>query len=98
MRLDKQIQRKHTQKQIKKKCKKVFLGFWNNRSEKNTVKDRYKSNMIKDRPGAVDFTSGFSRENSTRWVNKLLLGIDRRTNNYDDTQGNDHVYRHHVQD
>ena len=25
-------------------------------------------------PGAVDFTSGFSRENSIRWVNKLLLG------------------------
>ena len=24
--------------------------------------------------GAVDFTSGFSRENSIRWVNKLLLG------------------------
>ena len=25
-------------------------------------------------PGAVDFTSGFSRENSIRWANKLLLG------------------------
>ena len=25
-------------------------------------------------PRAVDFTSGFSQENSTRWVNKLLLG------------------------
>ena len=24
--------------------------------------------------GAVDFTSSFSRENSIRWVNKLLLG------------------------
>ena len=49
-------------------------------------------------PGAVDFTSGFSWENSIRWVNKLLLGNDRRSNNYDDIQGNDHVYRHHVQD
>ena len=26
-------------------------------------------------PGAVDFTSGFSQENSIQWVNKLLLGI-----------------------
>ena len=25
-------------------------------------------------PGVVDFTCGFSRENSIRWVNKLLLG------------------------
>ena len=25
-------------------------------------------------PRARDFTSGFSRENSIRWVNKLLLG------------------------
>ena len=25
-------------------------------------------------PGAVDVTSGLSRENSIRWVNKLLLG------------------------
>ena len=25
-------------------------------------------------PGAVDFTSGFSRENNIWWVNKLLLG------------------------
>ena len=40
----------------------------------NAVKNRSESNMMKDRPGAVDFTSGFSRENSIRWVNKLLLG------------------------
>ena len=40
----------------------------------NIVKNRSESNMIKDRPGGVDFTSGFSRENSTQWVNKLLFG------------------------
>ena len=48
--------------------------------------------------GPVDFTSGFSQENSIRWVNKYGWAIDRRANNYDDIQGNDHVYRHHVQD
>ena len=52
--------------------------------------------MIGNRPRGLDSTSGFSRENSIRWVNKLLLAIDRRANNYDDIQGNDHVYRHHV--
>ena len=54
--------------------------------------------MIKIDPGAIVFTRGFSLENSIQWVNKLLLGIDRNENNHDNIQGNEHVYRHHVQD
>ena len=54
--------------------------------------------MIKIDPGAIVFTRGFSRENNIRWVNKLLLGIDRKINNYEDIQGNDQISRHHVQD
>ena len=55
------------------------------------IKKQAKSNIYlkiydgKIDSGAVDFTSGFSRENSIWWVNKLLLG-DRTSNNYDDIQ------------
>ena len=41
---------------------------------KKRIKIDLEANMIKIDPGAVDFTSGFSQENSIRWVNKLLLG------------------------
>ena len=53
--------------------------------------------MIEDRPRGIVLIRVFSRENIIRWVNKLLLGIDRKANNYDDIQGNAHVYRHHIQ-
>ena len=43
--------------------------------------------MIKKRPGAVGFTSGFSQEkNSKLWVKKLLWAIDITSNNHDDIQ------------
>jgi len=54
--------------------------------------------MIKVESGVIVFTRGFSHKNNIRWVNKLLLAIDRKANNHDDIQGKDHVYRHHVQD
>ena len=41
---------------------------------KKLIKIGLEANMIKIDPGAVDFTSGFSRENSIWWVDKLLLG------------------------
>ena len=57
-----------------KSAAKNFLVFGIIDLKTNTVKNRCESNIIKDRTGALDFTSGFSQENSTRWVNKLLLG------------------------
>ena len=75
MRLDKQIAQEHKIKDANKKCNKVFLGFWNNRTENKCRKRQIGKQYVKRiDPGAIDFTSGFSQENSTRWVNKLLLG------------------------
>ena len=54
--------------------------------------------MMKRDPGAVGFTGGFSQEKLQMVGKQLRLAIDRRTNNYDGIQGNDHDYRHHVQD
>ena len=45
--------------------------------------------MMENRPGAVDFTSGFSRENSNSGQTNYCWAIDREANNYDDIQGND---------
>ena len=41
-------------------------------------------------PGDVDFNSGFSQRNSTPWVTNYCWATDRRSNNHDDIQGNDH--------
>ena len=47
----------------KKNCSKVFLYFWFNRSEdKRKEKVDHKQIYEKEDPGAVAFTSGFSRE------------------------------------
>ena len=55
-RSDKQITPEHKIKQANKKCSKVFLGFWNNRSENKSGK-RYPRRMINiqaSRPRLVD--------------------------------------------
>ena len=55
--------------------------------------------MIKDRPGAIGFTSGFSRDSISITVGKqitveqliekqIIMRLSRH----------DHVYRHHVRD
>ena len=40
--------------------------------------------MMKRDPGAVGFTSGFSRENSKQWENNYCWAIDKTSNNHDD--------------
>ena len=42
--------------------------------------------MMKRDPGAVGFTSGFSRKNRKRWENNYYWAIDRTSNNHDDIQ------------
>ena len=42
-------------------------------------------------PGAIDFTSGFSQENSNDGQTNYCWEIDRKANNYDDIQDNNHV-------
>ena len=42
--------------------------------------------MMKIDPGAVGFTSGFSRENSKWWENIYYWEIDRTSHNQDDIQ------------
>ena len=59
---------KRKTKDANKKCRNVFLDFWNNRSEnKSKGKQIAKANMMERDPGAVGFTSGFSREKQQRW-------------------------------
>ena len=42
--------------------------------------------MIKNRPGAVDFTSGFSQEITHDGQTNYCWPIDRTSNNYDNIQ------------
>ena len=53
--------------------------------------------MIKMDPVAIVLTRGFSLERKHMVGKQITVGaIDRKENNYDDIQGNDHVYRNHV--
>ena len=59
----------------------------------------WKINMMKIDPGAIGFTSGFSREHKYSTVGEQItveqlteLSIVMRISRYD------HVYRHHVRD
>ena len=55
--------------------------------------------MIKVDPGAIVFTRGFSLEQKAYGgYTNYSWAIDRKAHSYDDIQGNDHVYRHHVRD
>ena len=66
---------------------------------KDANKSRLKAYMIKIDPGAIGFTSGFSREHKYSMVGEQItveqlteLSIVMRISRYD------HVYRHHVRD
>ena len=63
------------------------------------IKDRWKNYMIKDRPGAIGFTSGFSQDSISITVGEqitveqliekcIVMRLSRH----------DHVYRHHICD
>ena len=66
---------------------------------KDANKSRLKANMIKDRPGAIGFTRGFSQDSISITVGEqitleqliekqIIMRLSRH----------DHVYRHHVRD
>ena len=66
---------------------------------KDANKSRLKTYMMKIDPGAIGFTSGFSREHKYSTVGEQItveqlteLSIVMRISRYD------HVYRHHVHD
>ena len=65
----------------------------------NKITKYWKINMMKIDPGAIGFTSGFSREHKYSTVGEQItveqlteLSIVMRISRYD------HVYRHHVRD
>ena len=64
---------------------------------KDANKSRLKENMIKDRPGAIGFTRGFSQDSISitvgeqitveQWIEKrIIMRLSRH----------DHVYWHHI--
>ena len=66
---------------------------------KDANKSRLKAYMVKDRPGAIGFTRGFSQDSISITVGEQItveqlieLSIVMRIYRYD------HVYRHHVRD
>ena len=78
----------------------IFLVFYNiDAKSKDANKSRLKAYMVKDRPGAIVFTSGFSQDSISITVGEQItveqfieLSIVMRISRYD------HVYRHHVRD
>ena len=67
--------------------------------EAKEITKYWKMNMMKIDPGAIGFTSGFSREHKYSTVGEQItaeqlteLSIVMRISRYD------HVYRHHVRD
>ena len=75
MRLDKQITQDHEIKDANKSAATYFWVFGiidlKTKAAKRQIRKQY---VGKVDPGAVGFTSSFSHEYSTQWVNKLLLG------------------------
>jgi len=66
---------------------------------KDANKSRLKAYMIKDRPGAIGFTSGFSQDSISITVGDQITVdqlIERRI--IMRLYRHDHVYRHHVCD
>ena len=60
-------------------------------------KSRLKANMIRDRPGAIGFTRGFSRDSISIMVGEQITIeqlIEKRI--IMTLSRHDHVYRHHV--
>ena len=78
----------------------IFLVFYNlDRKSKDANKSRLKACMIKDRPGAIGFTSGFSQDSISITVGEQITVeqliekcIAMRISRHD------LVYRHHVRD
>ena len=66
---------------------------------KDANKSRLKANMIRDRPGAIGFTSGFSQDSISITVGEQITVeqmIEKRI--IMRLSRHDHVYRHHVCD
>ena len=65
---------------------------------KDANKGRLKANMIRDRPGAIGFTSGFSQDSISITVGEQISVkqlIEKHI--FMRLSRHDHVYRHHVQ-
>ena len=66
---------------------------------KDANKSRLEANMIKDIPGGIGFTSGFSQDSISITVDEQItveLLIEKRI--VMRLSRHDHVYRHHVHD
>ena len=66
---------------------------------KDANKSRLKAYMIRDRPGGIGFTSGFSQDSISITVGEQITVeqlIKKRINMR--LSKHDHVYRHHVHD
>ena len=64
---------------------------------KDVNKSRLEANMIRDRPGAIGFTSGFSQDSISITVGEQITVeqlIEKRI--IMTLSRHDHVYRHHV--
>ena len=64
---------------------------------KDANKSRLKANMIRDRPGAIGFTRGFSQDSISITVGEQITVeqlIEKRK--VMRLSRHDHVYRHHV--
>ena len=66
---------------------------------KDANKSRLKANMIRDRPRAIGFTSGFSQDSISITVGEQIT-IEQLTEKriIMRLSRHDHVYRHHVRD
>ena len=66
---------------------------------KDANKSRLEANMIRDRPGAIGFTRGFSQDSISITVGEQITVeqlIEKRI--IMRLSRHDHVYRHHVRD
>ena len=66
---------------------------------KGANKGRLKTNMIRDRPGGIGFTSGFSQDSISITVGEQITVkqlIEKRI--IMRLSRHDHVYRHHIRD
>ena len=66
---------------------------------KDANKSRLEANMIRDRPGGIGFTSGFSQDSINIMVGEQITVeqlIEKRI--IMRLSRHDHVYRHHIRD
>ena len=78
----------------------IFLVFYNiDAKSKDANKSKLEANMIRERPGAIGFTSGFSQDSIGITVGEQITVeqlIEKRI--VIRLSRHDHVYRHHVRD